>query len=193
MPSCGIRRARVGEERAGQVRCGKRPTPRPQSQVRPVSQVYGFKEQQGAPPHSRIMAQADAVCRDSEWAQLCTPCISRNRRKQFECERRERAKICPAASRHCLRGISRKVQVIVRHRSESFAQLRPLATVPSCSRGHVTHRLLQQQRHLFRCELEPLPVRDAFGRYGVLGAAGVDACDPEQFSPRAKLTAVIGR
>ena len=41
-------------------------------------------------------------------------------------------------------------------------------------------------------KLKPLPVRDAFSGWQIFGAAGIDACDPEQFSPRAELTVVIG-
>lgn len=60
-------------------------------------------------------------------------------------------------------------------------------------RRNILHPLLQLCRYLFYGELEPLPVRDAFGGNGVLGAAGVDASDPEGLAPCAELAAEIGR
>ena len=60
-------------------------------------------------------------------------------------------------------------------------------------RCYVPHPLLQEQSHLVGGELEPLPVRDSFGRHGILGAAGVNARDPEVIASRVELTAVICR
>jgi hypothetical protein len=50
---------------------GKRRTPRPQRNARPVLWIYRFKERQGLTA-TRSMTQVHAACRDSKWAQLCT-------------------------------------------------------------------------------------------------------------------------